>query len=69
MSNSPFLFFATVLLVLLFSMGEATRPYAASNSSHINYATVTGYFLQDDPSTNASTFDYVCFSSKSPWQE
>ncbi|KAH7055597.1 phosphoglycerate mutase [Macrophomina phaseolina] len=59
MSHSPFLFFTTVLLALLFSMGEATRPYVTSNTSHINYTTVTGFFLQDDPSTNASTFDYT----------
>ena len=26
---------------------------------YIKYETVTGYFLQDDPSTNATTFDYV----------
>lgn len=25
----------------------------------IKYTTITGYFLQDDPATNASTFDYV----------
>lgn len=62
MSHSPFLFFTTVLLALLFTMGEATRPYVTSNTSHINYTTVTGFFLQDDPSTNASTFDYVCSS-------
>ena len=28
-------------------------------SSNINYTTVTGLFLQDDPSTNASTFNFT----------
>jgi len=26
---------------------------------YINYTTVAGYFLQDDPATNPSTFSYV----------
>jgi hypothetical protein len=26
---------------------------------YIKYTTITGYFLQDDPSTNATTFNYV----------
>lgn len=30
-----------------------------SNSHYINYTTVTGFFLQDDSSTNPSSFDYV----------
>ena len=30
-----------------------------ARSFYINYTTVTGYFLQDDPSTNPSTFDFV----------
>ncbi len=28
-------------------------------ASYINYTTVTGYFLQDEPSTNASTFNFM----------
>lgn len=31
----------------------------SAQSSHLNYTTVTGYFLQDDPSTNASVFDFT----------
>ncbi|EGP90235.1 uncharacterized protein MYCGRDRAFT_91242 [Zymoseptoria tritici IPO323] len=27
---------------------------------YIKYTTVKGYFLQDEPSTNATTFNYVC---------
>lgn len=29
------------------------------SATYINYTTVTGYFLQDDPNTNATTFDYT----------
>lgn len=36
---------------------QGTGPYAAG--VYINYTSVPGYFLQDDPSTNATTFDYV----------
>jgi hypothetical protein len=28
-------------------------------NEYINYTTITGFFLQDDPATNPSTFDYV----------
>ena len=31
----------------------------SAQSSHLNYTTVTGYFLQDNPSTNASVFDFT----------
>lgn len=62
--GSPVLFATTVLLALLFSMGESTRAaYTSSNSSYLKYTTVTGFFLQDDNSTDAKTFDYVCFHS------
>ena len=29
------------------------------NNAYINYTTITGYFLQDDPSTNSTTFDFM----------
>ena len=29
------------------------------NNAYINYTTVTGYFLQDEPSTNSTTFDFM----------
>lgn len=32
---------------------------AASSYAYIQYSTVTGYFLQDVNTTNATTFDYV----------
>jgi broad specificity phosphatase PhoE len=31
----------------------------SSVNAYINYTTVTGYFLQDDPKTNASTFNFT----------
>lgn len=38
--------------------GPDYAPYV-HGGKYINYTTVTGYFLQDDPSTNATTFNYV----------
>lgn len=38
---------------------HAQHLNATNTTGYINYTTVTGYFLQDDASTNASTFDYV----------
>ena len=56
MAVKPFLFIVTVLALV--AMGEANnRP------SYINYTTITGFFLQDDPKTVSSTFDYVCSPS------
>ena len=46
-------------------MFASVAPAAATATPHqnsrnyINYTTVTGYFLQDEPSTNASTFDFT----------
>ena len=40
--------------------GPWNKPGAGSNGvSYVNYTSMQGYFLQDDPLTNASTFDYV----------
>ena len=51
--------------VLLWAL-VATRSFsvcladsAQTAKSYINYTTVTGYFLQDEPSTNASTFNFM----------
>ena len=41
----------------LFSTSVADNSRAST--SYINYTTVTGYFLQDEPSTNASTFNFM----------
>jgi len=40
---------------------------ASAASAYIQYSTVTGYFLQDINSTNATTFDYVSEAGMSPW--
>lgn len=57
MAYSSCLIGATVFLALI-AMAEASRP------SYINYTTITGYFLQDEPSTDAGTFDYVRITLK-----
>lgn len=31
----------------------------STTTGYINYTTVTGYFLQDEATTNATSFDYV----------
>jgi hypothetical protein len=33
---------------------------ATAQAAYYEYTTVTGYFLQDEASTDPSTFDYVC---------
>ena len=42
---------------VFFSVSVADSSKASE--SYINYTTITGYFLQDEPSTNASTFDFM----------
>lgn len=54
MACSPVLFLLTVLLALMAMTGGADNT-----PSYIKYTTITGFFLQDDPSTQASSFDYV----------
>lgn len=42
------------------SVAAATMAMiTATSATYINYTTVTGYFLQDINTTNATTFDYV----------
>lgn len=53
---------SSVLLWVLAASGLFSLSVADSSktpSSYINYTTVTGYFLQDEPSTNASTFNFM----------
>lgn len=38
----------------------AAAAASTATAKYINYTTVTGYFLQDEASTNPSTFVYVC---------
>ncbi|KAJ5490091.1 Histidine phosphatase superfamily clade-1 [Penicillium expansum] len=43
----------------LSTLGSALVGLAVAQASTINYSAVTGYFLQDEESTDASTFDYT----------
>lgn len=43
----------------LSTLGSALVGLAVAQASTISYSAVTGYFLQDEESTDASTFDYV----------
>ena len=47
----------TALAASIFSLAAAT-PRNSSDIT-INYTTVTGYFLQDEPTTNASSFNFA----------
>ena len=63
MSSSPFIFLGTIigvfLTVIMGTSSTSDAPVFAPSKNHITFSTVTGYFLQDDPTTNASTFDFV----------
>ncbi|OAT02027.1 phosphoglycerate mutase [Blastomyces dermatitidis ER-3] len=48
----PFLLAVTVVFALFAAMSESLAL------SHLEYTTVTGYFLQDDPTTYPADFDY-----------
>ncbi|KAF1987448.1 phosphoglycerate mutase family protein [Aulographum hederae CBS 113979] len=54
-------FLAVGILVLSeFAWSKEVSPHLSIPSAGwINYTTMTGFFLQDDPTTNASTFDYT----------
>lgn len=41
------------------TFGSALVGLAVAHASTVEYSAVTGYFLQDEDSTDASTFDYV----------
>ena len=45
----------SLTVVLLVALTHASRIA----HTYINYTTVTGYFLQDEPSTNATTFNFT----------
>lgn len=44
---------------LLSAAAQAQYLNTTSGPGYISYSTVTGYFLQDEPDTVASGFDYV----------
>ncbi|KAK5166652.1 putative phosphoglycerate mutase pmu1 [Saxophila tyrrhenica] len=49
----------TAVLALWTSQATASQNNTAPWPTCIKYSTVTGYFLQDEPDTNATTFDYT----------
>lgn len=49
----PFLFLLTVCATFVVMMGESNIP------QYLKYTTVTGFFQQDDPATEANGFDFV----------
>ena len=51
-----------VATALLSGQSEAQYLNTTKGPGYIKYSTVTGYFLQDEPDTVASGFDYVCCS-------
>ncbi|MCJ1235013.1 hypothetical protein MMC14_002977 [Varicellaria rhodocarpa] len=63
MPSSPFLFLGTIigvfLTIIMGTSSTSNAPALAPSKNHITYTTTTGYFLQDDPATNASTFDFI----------
>ena len=46
-------------LLSILSTAHPTHNSTHNATSHVNYTTVTGYFLQDEASTNATTFDFT----------
>lgn len=55
----PTLLFITVFLALFMAMTESLANAKRTQEAYWRYSTVTGYFLQDEDSTDAKKFDYV----------
>lgn len=51
---------AAAATALLSRSSKAQYLNTTKGPGYISYSTVTGYFLQDEPDTVASGFDYVC---------
>jgi hypothetical protein len=49
----------SIVTTTFVSAVAGAMTFSRSQAGYINYTAVTGYFLQDDPATNASTFNYV----------
>jgi hypothetical protein len=72
--NSTLIMYLTHLLPATFGFAITCAAVAApqptalaviprlSSNEYINYTTVTGFFLQDEPTTNPGTFDYVRYT-------
>ncbi len=50
---------ATTLTALGLAASGASARWHEADGATIRYSTVSGYFLQDEPTTNPSGFDYV----------
>lgn len=62
MQISTLFSFGSLAVIVTCSAVAAPAPTLASRyhgQTYINYTTITGFFAQDDPETNVSTFDYV----------
>lgn len=57
--------FSSLTLTALLASYASASSLKVTGNGYINYTTVTGYFLQDEPTTNASTFNYVRIPLKS----
>lgn len=64
MFTSTLLAAAAALLSL--TTEARSLPSTANGNGYIKYTTVKGYFLQDEPSTNSTTFNYVCYTDQLP---
>ena len=53
----PLLFVITIIVPFFLMMGESSDAKA----TYLKYSTVTGYFEQDDPKTEARGYDFVHF--------
>jgi len=56
------LLFAATFVVLFWMVMDVTAsrtPHPAAKG-YYRYETITGFFKQDDPSTDPRTFNYVC---------
>jgi hypothetical protein len=51
------------LTLILAAAPVAWADWDSAEGKSIKYTSVQGYFLQDDPATNPSGFDYVCATS------
>jgi len=62
MQISNLLSFGSLAVIVTCSAVAAPAPTLTPRyhgQTYINYTVITGFFAQDDPKTNVSTFDYV----------
>jgi len=60
-SNCSAVFLSISAFFGLFVMGEPPAILAPKQTTYyFKYTNIPGYFLQDDPATDGSKFDYAC---------